>query len=118
MSVVSMEMIAKYAELRGLDITEGSELAASNIEGIKMNLEAWERGEGNPDARLTDSEETRELFAPLRAAYITAQGGNPEDPAHTYSKVSFSDPDAIIETTDGLAPVSTPVEELPVEPTV
>lgn len=118
MSIVTQEMIEKYAEKRGLEIADGSELALSNVEGIRMNLEAWERGEGNPDSRLTDSPETSELFAPLRAAYITAQGGNPEDPAHTLSKVSFNDPDAVVETTDGLAPVSTPVEELPVEPTV
>ena len=65
MSVVSMEMIEKYAEKRGLEIADGSELAVSNLEGIRMNLEAWERGEGTLDARLTDSSETREVFEPL-----------------------------------------------------
>jgi hypothetical protein len=65
---------------------------------------------------LTDSPETREIFAPLRAAYFEKLGQvSSEVP---FSNVSFHDADAVVETTDGLAPVSTPVEELPVEPTV
>lgn len=99
MSVVTQAMIERYATLRRLEIAEGSELGKSNIEGIRANLESWERGEGNPDARLTDSPETRAVFAPLREAYFAAHGVKTEDMA--FSNVSFFEPDALIMTTNG-----------------
>ena len=105
MSVISQEMIAKYAEKHALELND------STSEGIRKNLESWERGEGTMDSRLTDSPETREIFAPLREAYFAAHGQVSSEVA--FSNVSFNDPDAVIPTTDGLPPVSTPVTELP-----
>lgn len=95
----SEAMVERYAVLHRL------ELNASTREGILQTLSAWARGEGNPDSRLTDSPETREVFAPLRHAYFVANG-MAVDPA--YSNVSFFDPDPIVQTTDGLPPHSEP----------
>lgn len=93
MSVVTQAMIERYATLRRLELNE------SNIEGIRQNLEAWERGVGQMDARLTDSPETREVFAPLREAYFAVHGSKSEDIA--YSNISFFEPDALIQTVNG-----------------
>lgn len=93
MSVVTQAMIERYATLRRLELNE------SNVEGIRQNLEAWEQGKGNPDARLTDSPETREVFKPLRDAYFAVHGVDPETTA--FSNVSFFDADALIMTVNG-----------------
>lgn len=101
MSILSREMIEKYAEKRGLDVSD-TDFGRSNADGIRLALEAWCRGEGTLDARLTDSPETRDLFAPVRNAYFTALG----QPEPEYSNVSFHDPDVIVETVDGESPKS------------
>lgn len=104
MSVVTQAMIERYATLRRLEIGEDKPLGKSNEEGIRQNLEAWERGEGNPDARLTDSPETRDVFAPLREAYFAVHGQKSSEVP--YSNVSFFDPDSVVPTVDGEAPRS------------
>lgn len=109
MSVVTQAMIERYAVLRRLEINGDSEIAKSNVEGIRQNLEAWERGEGNPDARLTDSPETREVFKPLRDAYFAAHGVDPSTTA--FSNVSFFEPDALIMTVNGPRTVDQLAEE-------
>lgn len=104
MSIVTQAMIERYALLRRLEIGADKPLGKSNEEGIRQNLEAWARGEGSPDARLTDSPETREVFAPLRESFWQAHGKVSAD--IPFSNVSFFDPDAPVSTVDGEAPRS------------
>lgn len=98
------EMITRYAVRYNITLNE------STKEGIVQTLNAWARGESNPDSRLTDSVETREIFKPLREAYFHARGGDSSQIA--YSNVSFFDADPVIRTTDGEAPRSAQAGEV------
>lgn len=69
MSIVSFDMIEKFAAHYGTSIEDGTE-----IPGIVGTLRGWEAGVGELDASLVDAEATREVFAPLRKAYFAAKG--------------------------------------------
>jgi hypothetical protein len=61
-SIVSPEMVVAFVARFGL-----SEEAALGA------LRDWEQGRGELDAELVDGEATKELFAPLRAAYFASR---------------------------------------------
>lgn len=55
--------------------------------GILGDLAAWCMGRGELDAILCDSKESREMFAPIRAAYFKSVG----KPEPEFSNVSWAD---------------------------
>lgn len=96
--MITPKMIDAYLLCHRLESNE------STREGAVQAIEAYIRGEGVMDARLTDSPETRDLFNPVRNAYFAV---HKVDPATTaYSNVSFFDPAPQVRTTDGRPPVS------------
>lgn len=78
-------------------------ISQDNLDAVVGSIAMWCEGKGELDAYLTDSPETSALFAPVRAAYFTANGAT-EQPA--LSNVAYQQ----IEEAPAEAPAEAPVE--------
>lgn len=74
---ITQEMVDLFAKRFDMD-------AASNEAGILGSIGGWITGRGTLDSHLTDSEEGRRMFAPVRAAYFKTLGF--AEPAHSHVK--------------------------------
>ncbi len=80
---VTEEMVSLYADRFAEENVE------SNQAGLVGSIGAWITGTGTPDSYLTDSPETRDVFAPVRKAYFATKGQNSDEVA--FSNVSFAE---------------------------
>lgn len=80
---VTSEMVRLFAKRHAEENVE------SNQAGFIGSIGAWIKGTGTPDAYLTDSPETRDVFAPVRKAYFATKGQNSDDVA--FSNVTFNE---------------------------
>lgn len=80
---VTEEMVSLYADRFAEENVE------SNQAGLVGSIGSWIKGTGTPDAYLTDSPETRDVFAPVRKAYFATKGQNSDEVE--FSKVTFAE---------------------------
>ncbi len=74
MSVITLDMIRAFAAFMGTSLEDGTQFP-----GVVGSLEAWEQGVGELKSDLVDSDENREVFAPLVAAYSAAVAAKGEE---------------------------------------
>lgn len=67
-SIVTVAQVESYAKRFEIDL----ETDASQWPGCVGSLREWENGNGTFDDKLATDEDTKELFAPLKAAFDAA----------------------------------------------
>jgi len=67
MSVISLDMIEKFAAHNGVSLEDGTQYP-----GVVGSLKAWEAGQGELQSDLVDAGANKEAFAPLVEAYNAA----------------------------------------------
>lgn len=80
---ITSEMVRLYAKRFAEENVE------SNQAGFVGAIGGWIEGRGPLDSYLTDSPETRDVFAPVRKAYFAKHGKNSDDVE--FSKVTFNE---------------------------
>ena len=76
---VTQEMVDLFAKRNNVDVKENH---GSNLPGVVATIGGWVEGRGELDSALTESEEGRVVFAPVRTAYFKALGHEEPAPAN------------------------------------
>lgn len=80
---ITSEMVSLYAQRFAEENVE------SNQAGFVQAIASWIEGKGVLDSFLTDSPETRDVFAGVRKAHFAANGKNSDE--IEFSKVTFAE---------------------------